>query len=227
MKTLFVVGGTWEVSPWGQCNAIINGLDPEEWNPVWIPYPAKYAGLQNYTESYTQGKNNLRKEIENNNSEYCILGYSQGAKIAGDVARSLEFDHNFKRVYLISDPERHIDDMLIGPSVAGEGVCGTRRVGPKCRQFAQPGDIICSNENPIFKYMAGTTALMCIQHPFLWMRTAAQHQRPGFVNKQTMNEIKIFLRSQVHISYNTYEVMSGLTVPEWIVQDMTQLGKSQ
>lgn len=223
MPTLLVVGGTWETNPWGQCTKIVTNLDTR-WKPIWVPYPAKYAGTKTYVESYTQGKRNLRDQINRMREPYCILGYSQGAKIAGDVAASLAYDSNLLRVYLIADPERHIDDMLIGPAVPGEGVAGPRRVGPKCRQFAQPGDIVCSNENPVFKNMAGSTAMFCIQHPFAWMRIAAQNKVPGLLNKHTVEQIKKFLSSQVHVSYNEYEVADGVTVPDWIVQDMTDLG---
>ena len=221
-KTLIVVGGTWETSPWGQCGEVVRQLD-SNWKKIWITYPAKYVGTTSYKQSYTEGKNNLRTQIKYLDEPFAILGYSQGAKIAGDVAASLAFDSRLERVYLISDPERHTDDMVVGPSVPGEGVYGQRRVGPKCRQFAQAGDIVCSNENAVFRYMAGPTAMLCLQHPFAWMREVGSTQWPGGVNKTTIAEIKKFLKSKVHVSYNQYEVEPGVTVPEWIVKDLYNL----
>lgn len=221
MNTLLVIGGTWENTPWGQCGPIVKRL-PEGWNPVWIPYPAKYAGVNGYKHSYTQGKHNLWAQINKTSENFAILGYSQGAKIAGDVAAAIGFESRFLRSYLIADPERHVDDELVGPPVVGQGVYGQRRVGPKCRQFAQPGDIVCANQNPTLHYMAGSTAMLCIQHPLIWMRDAGKQPWPE-VGKGTILEIKQFIRSKVHVSYNSYEVAKNTTVTDWIVKDIASL----
>jgi hypothetical protein len=222
MNTLLVIGGTWETKPWGQCGPIVKNI-PQDWNAVWVPYPAKYAGVQGYKNSYTKGKHNLWDQINKTDGKFAILGYSQGAKIAGDVSMALNMDSRLLRSYLIADPERHVDDQLIGPAVAGQGVYGQRRVGPKCRQFAQPGDIVCANQNPALHFMAGTTAMLCIQHPLIWMRDAGTKPWPSEVGKQTILEIKNFIRSQVHVSYNKYEVMPGTTVTDWIINDLDSL----
>lgn len=222
MSTLFVVGGTWESEPWGLCQKIVDKL-PGDWEPIWIPYPARYGNAMAYRESYTVGKNYLRKQIEKCEGNFSILGYSQGAKIAGDVAAQHMMNPAMNRAYLIADPERHTDDQLIGPNVEGQGVAGQRRVGWKARQFAAPDDIICCNTNPVFTYIASATATMSTAKPIDWLRTLGGVSWSGGSPRLALRQADKFIRSKVHSSYNTYKVDDLITVPEWIIRDIEGL----
>lgn len=219
VKTLFVVGGTWETTPWGLCNSVVSQLS-NQWNPIWIPYPATYGNNISYKESYTIGRTNLRQQIDNCDTEYSILGYSQGAKIAGDIASMHQMDTNLEKVYLWADPERHTDDQLIGPRVKGHGVAGQRRVGWKARQFAIPNDIICCNQNPVFSYVASATATMSTHQPKSWIRTISSTDWQGGSIVAALKQADAYIRARVHSKYDTYEVEPGLTATAWILRDM-------
>lgn len=219
MKTLFVVGGTWEKSAWGLCNSVVSQLDPE-WNPVWIPYPASYGTNVSYKDSYTIGRTNLRQQIEQCDTEYSILGYSQGAKIAGDIASQKHMDAQFERAYLWSDPERHIDDQLVGPKVQGHGVAGQRRIGWKARQFAIQSDLICCNQNGVFSYVAQATSTLSTHEPKKWIRTISSTDWQGGSIVAAIREADAYMRARVHGTYDRYEVEPGVTSTQWILRDM-------
>lgn len=222
MSTLFVVGGTWEVEPWGLCKAVVDKL-PGDWEPIWIPYPARYGNAMAYKDSYTIGKNYLREQIEDCKDEFCILGYSQGAKIAGDISAQYLMNPRLYRSYLIADPERHTDDQLIGPHVDGMGVAGQRRVGWKARHFAAPGDLICANTNPVFTYIASATATLSTAQPTAWLKTIGTLAWSGGSTKQALRQADRFIRTKVHSSYDKYKVDEYTTVPEWIISDLEHL----
>lgn len=222
MSTLFVVGGTWELEPWGLCQQVVDKL-PGDWEPVWIPYPARYGNAMAYKESYTAGKKFLRDRIEECTDPFSILGYSQGAKIAGDIAAQHLMNPYMQRAYLIADPERHTDDLLVGPKVEGYGVAGQRRVGWKARHFAAPNDIICCNTNPVFQYIASATATMSTARPLEWLRALADVPWSGGSPSLAVRQADRFIRTKVHSSYNQYKVSNDVTVPEWIVNDIETL----
>lgn len=219
MKTLFVVGGTWETEQWGLCRSVVDNL-PDEWEPIWVPYPAKYGSRVAYKDSYGTGRINLHNAIEKISGEFSILGYSQGAKIGGDVGQQNLMNPNLIRVYGIADPERHTDDELVGPRINGMGVAGQRRIGWKARQFAAEGDIVCANTNTIFEYIAGATATLDVHSPAAWIKTLKEvpvrRGNPVVAYKQADR----FLKTKVHTSYDKYEVSAGITVPQWILKDL-------
>lgn len=219
MKTLFVVGGTWETQAWGLCNSVVSQLS-NQWNPIWIPYPATYGNNISYKESYTIGRHNLREQISKCDTEYSILGYSQGAKIAGDVASMHQMDSQLERAYLWADPERHIDDMVIGPKVKGHGVAGQRRIGWKARQFAIQSDIICCNQNPVFTYMAEATSQLSTGSPKKWIRSISSTDWQGGSIVAAIKQVDAYVRARVHGTYDTYEISPGVTSTAWILRDM-------
>jgi|SRR6478752_93488 len=217
---LFVVGGTWEVDAFGLCTDIVNRLHSDI-EAEWVPYPACYGSKYNYRESYQIGRNNLRVAIDKCTDQFAIVSFSQGSKIAGDVTREHTFNSQFLQSYLISDPDRHIDDMLISDlPVIGQGVAGQRRVGSKAYQFALPGDIICCNTNKVFEYIAASTASMSVHKPLTWLRSVGNVSWRGGNPVDAMKQADQFLRSRVHIMYDTTVVKDGLTATEWIANDL-------
>lgn len=219
MKTLFVVGGTWETEKWGLCNSVVSRLNTD-WNPIWIPYPATYGNNISYKESYTIGRNNLRTQIDLCDTEYSIMGYSQGAKIAGDIASLKQIDTQFERAYLWSDPERHTDDQVVGPKVTGHGVAGQRRIGWKARQFAIQSDLICCNENGVFSYMANMTSDLILNRPSKWIRTIGSTDWQGGSIVAAIKQADRHIRARVHGSYDRYEVEPGISSTQWILRDL-------
>lgn len=222
---LFVVGGTWEVTQYGLCTDIVNRLNPGI-EAVWVPYPACYGSKYNYRESYQIGRNNLRVAIDHQQEPFFVVGFSQGAKIAGDVTREHTFNPMFLQSYLIADPDRHIDDRLIGPKVQGHGVAGQRRVGPKAYQFALEGDIICANTNPVFSYIAASTASMSLHKPMTWLKSVGEASWRGGNPVSAMKQADRFLRSRVHIMYDTEVIENDLTTTGWIASDINHTLRS-
>lgn len=84
-----------------------------------------------------------------------VLGYSQGADAAGDLAAEIGTGlgvvaaHRVVLVGLIADPRRSPTDVLIGPPVPGAGAAGPRLGGfgllsPLTYTFCATGDLYCT-----------------------------------------------------------------------------------
>ena len=91
------------------------------------------------------------------NTSFGIIGYSQGADAAGDLASEIGTGTSTIRpekvaaVGLLSDPRRADSDALIGPRVPGDGAGGPRIGGfgwisDRTVTFCDPGDLYCSTE---------------------------------------------------------------------------------
>ncbi|MBB5918830.1 hypothetical protein BJY24_007742 [Nocardia transvalensis] len=88
-------------------------------------------------------------------TQFAILGYSQGADAAGDLASEIGTGlgvvpaNRVSMVGLIADPRRAPTDNLIGPPVLGAGAGGPRLGGfgwlsPRTYTFCVAGDLYCS-----------------------------------------------------------------------------------
>ncbi|MBJ8346372.1 cutinase family protein [Antrihabitans sp. YC2-6] len=90
-----------------------------------------------------------------------IIGYSQGADAAGDLAAEIGTGigaiapNRVVAVALISDPRRAPADALVGTPVGGGGAGGPRIGGfgflsPVVKTFCAPGDLYCSTASDDF-----------------------------------------------------------------------------
>lgn len=88
-------------------------------------------------------------------TRFALVGYSQGADAAGDLAAEIGSGHGVvppervAAVGLLSDPRRGPTDALIGPPVPGAGAGGARIGGfgflsQNVRTFCAAGDLYCS-----------------------------------------------------------------------------------
>lgn len=88
-------------------------------------------------------------------SRFALIGYSQGADAAGDVAAAIGHHRGpigperLAGVGLLSDPQRAADDHLVGPPVIGQGASGARpggfgAVAGDVRTFCTPDDLYCA-----------------------------------------------------------------------------------
>ncbi|MFD4295391.1 cutinase family protein [Rhodococcus sp. NPDC058505] len=103
-------------------------------------------------------------------TRFGIIGYSQGADAAGDLANEIGTGLSTIRperiagIGLLSDPKRSPTDALIGPSVPGAGAGGARPggfgwVSDRTVTFCAPGDLYCATESDDFvTRMAGFAA---------------------------------------------------------------------
>ncbi|MET7769424.1 cutinase family protein [Nocardia sp. NPDC005366] len=165
-----------------------------------------------------------------------LLGYSQGADAAGDLAAEIGTGlgvvpaHRVALVGLISDPRRSPADTLIGPPVRGAGAGGPRLGGfgwlsPQTYTFCADGDLYCAMPDGDF---AGRIAGFVVQlsnpdptkidsyqgqaNELIGDALAAgglgllSDQLNGSAYEQRKQQVDNFLKSGAHQSYPSYNV---------------------
>lgn len=118
----------------GISQAFADSLDPAKFSPRIVQYPAEYGTPRPYAESRRLGRQALLNAIPPRRS-YVFAGYSQGAGIAGDLARDVVqqmpgaiADH-LVGCALIADPLRPVGaGMPHRPQAPGYGIAGIRTV---------------------------------------------------------------------------------------------------
>ncbi|WP_067669218.1 cutinase family protein [Nocardia miyunensis] len=169
-------------------------------------------------------------------TRFALLGYSQGADAAGDVAASIGTGlgvvpaNRVALVGLIADPRRSPTDQLIGPPVGGAGASGPRVGGfgwltPKTYTFCAVGDLYCSMPNGDFAGRIGGL-LVQLSNPDPGKIGNYQQEVSTLVNdalaaggvgllnnqittteyNQRKKQIDDFLKSGIHQSYPRYTV---------------------
>lgn len=118
----------------GISKAFADALDPSRFAPRIVQYPAEYGNPRPYAESRIIGRWALLDQIVGYRP-FILAGYSQGAGIAGDLAREIVehmpgvvADH-LVGCALIADPLRPAGaGMPHRPPASGYGIAGTRAV---------------------------------------------------------------------------------------------------
>ncbi|MDI9893602.1 cutinase family protein [Rhodococcus sp. IEGM 1381] len=177
-----------------------------------------------------------------------IIGYSQGADAAGDLAAAIGTGvgvvpaDKVVAVGLISDPKRSDTDALVGPPVVGTGVGGPRvggfgYVSPVVRTFCAVGDLYCSTpKDDYVARLAGFLAVSSNPSPnvadqysqeaqSLIADLAAagglpvlQGQLSDQANAQRQREIEAFYRSGIHQEYQSNNVENGQSATRWLAR---------
>lgn len=220
MPIIFAVEGTFAREPWGLLGDVIDRIPLEAHR---IEYPEQFGTAFSYEESIYIGRRALRRKIGRATEPYFIVGYSQGAHIAGDVALEVKDDPNFIAIYLISDPKRSSKDKVIGKDPGGCGIFGPRPIGAKALHFAAPGDFITANTNAFISNVARYTIGRKHKSYREWFSTfkeAARNRLPGGSLKKAIFEVRHYLTTQVHTEYHNYVVEDGLTATQWIAADI-------
>ncbi|WP_330179100.1 cutinase family protein [Nocardia sp. NBC_01503] len=160
------VPGTWETTrddshPTGMLSVVTRGL-PGNVRTDYVGYAATALPWEGevYGRSKREGVANARALIADmaarcSATRFALIGYSQGADAAGDLAAEIGTGHGVvppERVVgvgLISDPRRSPTDALVGPPVPGTGAGGARIGGfgwlsQNVRTFCAAGDLYCS-----------------------------------------------------------------------------------
>jgi hypothetical protein len=189
MKYAILVAGTSEVNvnsgtmPVGMLKGVVDKLDKSKWTAYSVPYISQYAGDYSYLESLRDGIAKTKRAIDQlpAGASFVLLGYSQGATIAGDVARDIGLGlydlkgKAFLGVYLISDPRQNSGD-LVGPAVPGYGITGERgslgSTHDRIYEFCAPGDLICSTDRSsnLIHLVVPYTTKFALRDPAAWVR---------------------------------------------------------
>ncbi|WP_433608793.1 cutinase family protein [Prescottella agglutinans] len=243
------IPGTWETTsdpgahrgP-GMLGAVTGGL-PASVGVDYVTYAATAFPWETevYGASKRQAVDSARGIIADvaqrcGNTNFALVGYSQGADAAGDLAAEIGTGlgvvppSRIAAVGLLSDPRRSESDTLVGPWVVGNGAGGPRVGGfglvtPQTRTFCAVGDLYCSTPKDDFvTRMAGFLAqnsspeapmtgryvqeAMAIVQDLMAAggMPTLQAQSSDTANEDRVDKLDRFYRSQVHQDYVTYVV---------------------
>ncbi len=172
---VLIVGGTWNPHGDNVTAAFAAELDQDRFTSRLVPYPADYGRSVPYAESLAAGGRALIAAVEATPNRVVLVGYSQGAAIAGDVAAAIgrgELPHlEVIACALIADPLRPAGQCL-GPDPGGYGIAGERNVkGVPTYWVAAPGDPITALPagNPL-RSIADLSAYFCVASPQAMLR---------------------------------------------------------
>ncbi|QBJ96557.1 cutinase family protein [Rhodococcus sp. ABRD24] len=241
------IPGTWETSPDskprpGMLSAVTDAL-PSSVGVDYVTYAATAFPWESevYAASKRQAVDNARAIIGDiakrcGNTNFGIIGYSQGADAAGDLAAEIGTGlgivppSRIAAVGLLSDPRRSETDALVGPRVVGNGAGGPRIggfgwVSEQTRTFCVVGDLYCSTPKDDFvTRMAGFLAQVSDPvAPMMGRYTqealaifddlmaaggiaTLQAQLTDQANEQRFEQLERFYDSQVHHDYRGYVV---------------------
>lgn len=247
---LYVVAipGTWEASAQGgspnagMLTPVTDGL-PSSVRTDYVSYSATAFPWESnvYAKSKKQAVDNARGMIgamaaSCGDTRFAIVGYSQGADAAGDLAAEIGTGvgvvppNRVAGVGLLSDPRRAESDALIGPGVGGAGASGARAGGfgwlsADTVTICAAGDLYCSTpEDDFVMRLAGFMAQVSDPTP---ATTVALGDEAGVIvrdlitagglpalmaqldpgaNRRRVEQLTDFYGSQVHTDYTRYVV---------------------
>ncbi|OLT51666.1 cutinase [Gordonia sp. CNJ-863] len=249
---VLAVPGTWSngVSP-GVLGAVTSGLGPETKVP-YVGYDATAFPWEKaiYGKSKAQAVANtrglaLQMLARCPGTRIALVGYSQGADAAGDLAseigtgRALIRPGQVAGVVLISDPRRSRKDNVVGPALRGEGSGGPRIDGmgwllPRAFTLCEPSDMYCNTPRDFYitriaGYLAETsdpTPSQILQYQAeaaVIVRELLTLGGPGAIvqelgNKRARDQIisfNKFLQSGSHGTYGDFQVRPGVSAVTW------------
>ncbi|MER7450547.1 cutinase family protein [Nocardia beijingensis] len=260
--SMYVVAipGTWETTDRpdgerpgpGMLAGVTNGL-PSSVRVDYVSYAATAFPWESevYGASKREAVDNARGMIgamarSCGATKIALLGYSQGADAAGDLAAEIGTGlgvvppQRIAAVGLISDPRRSPTDALVGPPVGGAGAGGPRIGGfgwvtPQTRTICAVGDLYCATASDDFvTRFAGFLAQTSHPDPaYLWRYqlemgaimgdlmsnggiTLLQSQLSESANQERARLLDEFYRSQAHTAYGSYRVGDGATALSWM-----------
>ncbi|MCP2298710.1 Cutinase [Nocardia amikacinitolerans] len=247
------VPGTWETSKTEPGKGMLAAVADDLPGDVWTDYVAYTATAfpwegEVYGRSKREAIDTARALIADTaqrcaTTRFALLGYSQGADAAGDLAAEIGTGlgvvspDRVELVGLIADPRRSPTDTLIGPPVPGAGAGGPRLGGfgwlaPHTFTFCAPGDLYCATPDGDYAArIAGFFAQISNPDPALFDKYQQQAGELindamaaggfGLLHDQLNNsayeerkkQIDDFLASGAHQCYPTYRVAAGGATP--------------
>ncbi|MFX0577471.1 cutinase family protein [Nocardia nepalensis] len=248
---LYVVAipGTWETSDANPSEGMLGSVTdnlPRNTRTDYVTYAATAFPWETdvYGRSKRQAIDNARGLVlamaqQCGATKIALIGYSQGADAAGDLAAEIGTGlspirpERIVAVGLISDPRRAPTDVLVGPPVDGAGAGGPRIGGfgfltPQTRTICAVGDLYCAAPPTDFAArFAGFLAQASDPDPAqLWryqqeafaiindlmaagVVPLVQHQLADPEMKERKQEFERFYNSFVHQNYPAYVVDSS------------------
>ncbi|MET7769239.1 cutinase family protein [Nocardia sp. NPDC005366] len=179
-------------------------------------------------------------------TQIALVGYSQGADAAGDLAAEIGTGvspvrpERISGVGLISDPRRSPTDVQVGPVAGGAGAGGARVggfgwVSDRTRTICALDDLYCATATDDFvTRFAGFLAQSSDANPAnMWryqieagaiVNDLMSHggvptlgsQLTEAANQQRAQDLERFYRSQAHTVYGSYHVGGGQTAITWM-----------
>ncbi|MBF6328661.1 cutinase family protein [Nocardia transvalensis] len=179
-------------------------------------------------------------------TRYAIVGYSQGADAAGDLAAEIGTGlgvvppDRVAGVGLISDPRRSPLDVQVGPAVAGAGAGGPRPGGfgflsDRVRTICANGDLYCSTDDQdyVTRFAGFLAQASGATMANLWRYQleagsiindlmahggipTLQAQLTEGANQERVKQLEQFYGSGTHTSYGKYSVGGGQTAITWM-----------
>ncbi|MFC9893201.1 cutinase family protein [Nocardia sp. NPDC127579] len=257
--SLYVVAipGTWETghdkSPGpGMLAGVTRGL-PANTEVDYVTYAATAFPWEGevYGNSKKEAVSNARGLIgamaaRCGATDIALVGYSQGADAAGDLAAEIGTGlgvvppDRVSGVGLISDPRRSPTDIQVGPYAAGAGAGGPRVGGfgwlsDRTRTICAVDDLYCATATDDFvTRFAGWLAQSSEANPAnIWryqLEAGAiindlmahggvptlQSQLTDSANQERKEQLEEFYRSQAHTLYGSYGVGGGQTAISWM-----------
>ncbi|MBV7706499.1 cutinase family protein [Nocardia nova] len=161
--TAVLIPGMWETppanpdQPAGVLAAIGQGLRQRYGSNISVHTLIDTTSPMQSANSESQGVQQLSKVLQGlcSSTQVVLVGYSQGADIAGAVATAIGHNRGplpasrVAAVALISDPRRSPDTPQLGKPSPGEGIAGPRRedfgaLTDRVRTLCTAGDLFCS-----------------------------------------------------------------------------------
>ena len=260
--SLYVVAvpGTWEtgdhrhedMSGPGMLAGVTRGL-PSSAEVDYVGYSATAFPWEGdvYGASKKEATDNTRGLIQAMaarcaGTHYALVGYSQGADAAGDVAAEIGTGlgvvppDRLVGVGLISDPRRSPTDVQVGPVVGGAGAGGPRVggfgfVSDRVRTICAAGDLYCSTEDTdyVTRFAGFLAQASGASAANLWRYQleassligdlmshggipTLQSQLTEGANQQRVQQLESFYGSGTHTSYGNYGVGGGQTAISWM-----------
>ncbi|MEV0249829.1 cutinase family protein [Nocardia sp. NPDC050712] len=257
--SLYVVAipGTWETGhdkepgP-GMLSGVTRGL-PRNTEVDYVTYAATAFPWEGevYGNSKKEAVGNARGLIgamaaRCGATKIALVGYSQGADAAGDLAAEIGtglgvvLPDRIAGVGLISDPRRSPTDIQVGPFADGGGAGGPRVGGfgflsDRTRTICAVDDLYCATASDDFvTRFAGFLAQSSEANPAnIWRYqleagaivsdlmanggvSVLQSQLTESANQERAKNLEEFYRSQSHTLYGSYRVDGGQTAISWM-----------
>lgn len=207
---------------------------------TYIPYPAESFNPTPYRVSEAAGVRATQTALATkaaqcgNRTNFALLGYSQGAAVAGEVATAIGQGHGpipaakIKAVGLVADPNQAPTGVqLLGPAVGGQGFAGPRpasfgTLSSKIATVCAPGDLVCSTpqQTPYLSMLGSTLSHLDVPSVEAFLRSLPQRlaalnpvdvarmlTHPDIAGlTQALTALQHYLSSGVHTSYGRYVV---------------------